>query len=106
MFRETFDFLSTAPTGSRLVFTYVPEDFITGRELFGQDVLHHKMRVKNTIWRTGFDPETMDGFLGEYGWKILEHLGYDELGERYVRPTGRDLGWMAIEGIVDAVKLQ
>ncbi len=104
--RETFNFLSTAPTGSRLVFTYTPEDFITGWELFGQDVLYEKMRVKNTIWRTGFDPETMDGFLGEYGWKILEHLGYDELGERYVRPTGRDLGWMAIERIVDAVKLQ
>lgn len=103
--RETFDFLSTAPTGSRLVFTYVPEDFITGRELFGQDVLYEKMRVKNTIWRTGFDPETIDVFLGEYGWKILEHLGYDELGERYVRPTGRDLGWMAIERIVDAVKV-
>ena len=104
--RETFDFLSTAPTGSRLVFTYVPRDFITGRELSGQNVLYQKMRVKDTIWRTGFDRGTIDGFLSEYGWKILEHLGYDELGERYVKPTGRDLTWMAIERIVDAVKVQ
>jgi methyltransferase (TIGR00027 family) len=104
--RETFNFLSTAPTGSRLVFTYTPKDFITGRELFGQEVLYEKMRLKDTIWRTGFDPEAIDEFLGQYGWRIREHLGYDALGERYVKPTGRDLTWMAIERIVDAVKVQ
>jgi len=48
----------------------------------------------------------IDEFLGQYGWRIREHLGYDVLGERYVKPTGRDLTWMAIERIVDAVKVQ
>jgi len=44
-------------------------------------------------------------FLGEYGWRVREHLGYDELGERYVNPTGRELMSMAVERIVYAEKL-
>ena len=49
------------------------------------------MLLKDKIWLFGFDPETIDEFLGEYGWRVVEHLGYDELGERYVKPTGREL---------------
>ena len=103
--RQTFDLLGTAPAGSRLVFTYTPKDFIDGRVSYGHEFLYEKMRVKDTIWHFGIDPESIDGFLGEHGWRVLEHLGYDELGERYVKPTGRDLSWMAIERIVDAEKI-
>ena len=42
--------------------------------------------------------------LGAYGWRILEHLGYKELAEQYVKPTGRSLLSMAIERIVYADK--
>ena len=56
------------------------------------------------IWHFGIDPGMVDGLLAEYGWDVVEHLGYDELHERYVRPTGRSLGWMAIERIVHAVR--
>jgi len=101
---ETFQFLSTAPAGSRLVFTYVPKDFIDGEVLYGHDYLYDQMRVKNTIWHTGFDRDAIADFLDGFGWRVREHLGYDDLGERYVIPTGRDLGWMAIERIVDAEK--
>jgi len=103
--RDTFRFLGTAPAGSRLVFTYTPKDFIDGTVFYGQEYLFKQMRVKNTIWHTGFDPEAVAEFLDEYGWRVREHLGYDELGERYVRTTGRDLTWMAIERIVDAEKV-
>ena len=48
------------------------------------------------------DPEQVEDWLDGYGWRVREHLGYDELGKRYVEPTGRGLGWMAIERIVDA----
>ena len=102
--RANFDFLSTAPGGSRLVFTYTPRDFIDGSNTFGHDYLYARMRGKDPVWLSGFDPEAIDDFLGEYGWETTEHLGYDELGERYVQPTGRDLGWMAIERIVVAEK--
>ena len=38
--RGTFDFLASAPSGSRLVFTYVQKDFIEGKELYGQQYIY------------------------------------------------------------------
>lgn len=102
--RATMEFLSRAPTGSRLAFTYTPKDFIDGEVFYGHEYLYRQMRVKDTIWQFGIDPGEVDGWLAEYGWRVLEHLGYDELGERYVKPTGRDLGWMGIERVVSAEK--
>lgn len=102
--RTTFRFLSEAPSGSRLTFTYVPRDFVEGSSLYGQEYLYKRMLVTDKIWHFGIDPETIDDFLGDYGWRTLEHLGYDELGERYVKPTGRSLRSMAIERIVLAEK--
>jgi methyltransferase (TIGR00027 family) len=102
--RSTFDFLSKASAGSRLVFTYCPKDFIEGENFYGQEYLHKQMLVKNRIWLFGIDPENVDHFIGEYGWRVIEHLGYDELDERYVKPAGRDLQSLAIERIVYAEK--
>ena len=103
--RATFDFLATAQAGSRLAFTYTPRDFIDGEVFYGQEYLYKQMLLKDKIWLFGIDPENVDDFLGEYGWRVLQHLGYDELGERYVKPTGRDLQSMAIERIVYAEKV-
>lgn len=102
--RATFAFLAAAPAGSRLVFTYTPRDFIDGDALYGQEYLYDKMRVKDRIWHFGFEPDAIETVVGDHGWRLLEHLGYDKLAERYVRPTGRELGWMAIERIVLAEK--
>lgn len=102
--RATFDFLATAPGGSRLVFTYTPRDFIDGEVFYGQEYLYKQMLVKDRIWVFGIDPDNVDEYIGEYGWRVVEHLGYDELDERYVKPTGRDLQSMAIERIVFAEK--
>jgi len=103
--RATFEFLARAPAGSRLVFTYTPKDFINGEVFYGQEFLYKKMLVKDKLWLFGIDPENVNAFLGEYGWRVVEHLGYDELGERYVKPTGRELQTMAIERIVFAEKV-
>jgi len=100
----TLDFLEKVPAGSRLVLTYTPKDFIDGENFYGCEYLYKQMRIKDQIWLTGFDPQTISGLLARYGWKVREHLGYDELDERYVKPTGRKLGWMAIERIVEAEK--
>ena len=100
--RSTMEYLAAAPPGSRLVFTYTPKDFIDGEVFYGHEFLYQKMRAKNQIWQFGIDPEQVEGWLDGYGWRVREHLGYDVLGDRYVKPTGRDLGWMAIERIVDA----
>jgi len=102
--RATFDFLARAPADSRLVFTYVPRDFIDGEQLYGQEHLHSEMLGADPIWRFGLDPDGVDGLLAGYGWRVVEHLGYDDLDERYVKPTGRNLGWIGIERIVHAHK--
>ena len=102
--RATFDFLAKAPADSRLVFTYTPRDFIDGEVFYGQEYLYKQMLVKDKIWLFGLDAEKVGDFIGEYGWRVLEHLGYDELNERYVKPTGRNLLSMAIERIVYAEK--
>ena len=102
--RATMEFLARAPAGSRLVFTYTPRDFIDGKNFYGQEYLYKKMLLKDKIWLFGFDPDDVSDFLGEYGWRVIEHLGYDELGEHYVKQTGRDLQSMAIERIVCAEK--
>ena len=103
--RATFDFLAKASVGSRLVFTYTPRDFIDGEVFYGQEYLYKKMLLKDKLWLFGIDPETIDDFLGEYGWRVLEHLDYEELGERNVKPTGRELQSMAIERMVFAEKV-
>lgn len=102
--RATLDSLNAAPAGSQLVFTYTPRDFIDGEVFYGQEYLYRQMVVKDAIWRFGIDPEELDDFLDDYGWRVVEHLDYDELCERYVTPTGRKLQSMAIERIVLAEK--
>jgi len=102
--RTTLATLADAPAGSRLVFTYTPKNFIDGDDFYGQEYLYKKMVLKDKIWLFGLNPEDVDDFLGEYGWRVLEHLGYEELADRYVNPTGRKLRSMAIERIVCAEK--
>ncbi|WP_047865852.1 SAM-dependent methyltransferase [Rubrobacter aplysinae] len=102
--RQTFDFLAQAPAGSRWAFTYVRKDFVEGEELYGLEKFYERMIVKNNAWHFGFEPEEVAGFLGEYGWRMIEHLGYDDLADRYVKPTGRELPFMAIERMVYAEK--
>jgi methyltransferase (TIGR00027 family) len=102
--RKTFDFLSRAAAGSRLVFTYVRRDFIEGKSFYGLESLYQRMVRKNRTWLFGINPDGVSDFLNEYGWRVLEHLGYDDLVKRYVEPTGRELTSMPIERIVYAEK--
>ncbi|HJL53539.1 MAG TPA: SAM-dependent methyltransferase [Arenicellales bacterium] len=103
--RRTFEFLSKAPAGSQLTFTYVRKDFIEGKNLYGLEKFYTEVIIKNKQWLFGFDPEEVDNFLSEYGWRFMEHLGYDELAERYMKPTGRELPSMMIERMVYATKM-
>lgn len=103
--RATFEYLAEAPSGSRLVFTYTPEDFIEGENFYGQRYLYNKMLIEDNICLFGIDPSKMDGLLANYGWHIREHIGYETLAERYIKPTGRELGPMLIKRLVYAEKM-
>jgi methyltransferase (TIGR00027 family) len=103
--RATFDFLARAPSGSLLAFTYVRKDFIDGESRHGHDILYEKMVLKEKSWLFGLDPGEVADFLSTYGWKVLEHLGYEELAERYVISTRTELLTTSLERIVYAEKL-
>ena len=103
--QKTFDFFAKAPAGSLLAFTYVPKDFITGENLYGQKLMYKKAVLKDKIWHFGFDPNKIEAYLNKNGWRLIEDLGYAELGDRYVKPTGRSLGVLEIERVVYAEKL-
>lgn len=102
--RATFDFLAKAEHGSLLAFTYIRKDFLDGRVMYGWENIYKKY-VKDKIWLFGMDPEELPAFLGGYGWKIVEHVGYEELAERYIKPTGRELSSTPVERIVFAKKV-
>jgi O-methyltransferase involved in polyketide biosynthesis len=80
-------------------------DFIEGKNLYGLEKFYKQNIVKNNLWLFGFAPEEVDKFLSEYGWQLTEHLGYDQLAKKYMKPTGRDLPSMKIERMVYATKL-
>ncbi|MFL0197723.1 SAM-dependent methyltransferase [Clostridium sp. WILCCON 0269] len=102
--RATFDFLAKASSGSRLAFTYVRKDFIEGRARYGWDKIYEDYVTKN-IWIFGMEPGAWPSFLKEYGWRIIEDIGYDEMAEKYVKPTGRILISTPVERMVYAEKL-
>lgn len=103
--RTTLDLLAKAVRGSRLAFTYIRKDFLDGQVMYGQEGLYKQYVVRDKIWLFGMDPEGVGDFLEPYGWRVVEHLGYEELAERYVKPTGRELASTPIERMVYAEKL-
>ncbi|MDA3624047.1 SAM-dependent methyltransferase [Saccharopolyspora sp. WRP15-2] len=102
--RRTFDFLETARTGSRLVFTYVRKDFLDGREMYGAEAAHREYVADSELWRFGWEPEEVAGFLAEYGWRQVEQVGPPQFAERYLVPNGRKLGASEVERSVLAEK--
>jgi len=103
--KKIFDFFAQAPAGSQLVFTYIQRDFIDGTNLYNQEKFYKRVVLKDKIWQFGFDPTTLGELLGRIGWKLVKDLGYAELGDRYVKPTGRNLGVLQIERVVYAEKV-
>jgi hypothetical protein len=44
-------------------------------------------------------------FLEDYGWRIIEDIGGDDLAEKYVKPTGRKFATTPIERMIYAEKI-
>ena len=102
--RTTLEGLRPTAPGSRLVFTYVRRDFIDGTNQYGARTLYRSVRKRNrpgkpekSLWHFGIQPEEAAAFLEEYGWRLIEQVGPDELIQRYVEPTGRKLKASQIE---------
>ncbi|OMC41028.1 SAM-dependent methyltransferase [Mycobacterium sp. IS-1264] len=103
--RRTLEGLRAAAPGSRFVFTYVRRDFIDGTNLYGTRTLYRNTRERHQLWHFGLQPDEVAGFLGEYGWRLVEQAGPDEFVQRYVEPTGRKLPASQLEWSVYAEKV-
>ncbi|WP_348980524.1 SAM-dependent methyltransferase [Polyangium sp. 15x6] len=102
-FRKTLGFLSKAAAGSRLIFTYIREDFLAGINFYGAERIHQDMK-KHDVWHFGIAPENVDGLLRAYGWAEHEQVGSSEYFARYIEPSGRALSVSEIERFVYAEK--
>ena len=103
--RKTFDFLAKAAPGSRLVSTYIRQDFMDGINLYGAAITYQRFRVKQELWHFGMVPEQVGTFLDGYGWREVEQMGSQECVARYIRPSGREMPVSEIERSVYAEKI-
>jgi methyltransferase (TIGR00027 family) len=95
--RRMLEGLRAVAPGSRLVFTYVRRDFIDGTNRYGTRTLYRTVRQRKQLWQFGLEPDEVAGFIAEYGWRLVEQAGPDELVARYVEPTGRTLRASGLE---------
>jgi methyltransferase (TIGR00027 family) len=103
--RRTLEGLRATAPGSRMVFTYVRRDFIDGTNRYGTRTLYRSVRQRKQLWHFGLNPDEVAGFIAEYGWRLVEQAGPDELVQRYVKPTGRKLGASQLEWSAYAEKI-
>jgi methyltransferase (TIGR00027 family) len=102
--QQTLTKLRSAPTGSRLVFTYVRRDFIDGINLYGAEGLYRRFVQRRQLWHFGLPPQEVATFLAGHGWQLSEQAGPDLIMQRYVEPTGRHLTVSPIEWTAYAEK--
>ena len=95
--RTTLTALQAAPAGSRLVFTYIREDFIDGRNMYDAAVLYKRFRQRRQVWKFGLDPDDVAAFVGTYDWQLVEQAGPDYYLQNYIQPAGRDLAASDLE---------
>ncbi len=100
-----FGTLGSAPSGSRLVFTYVPKAFIDGREMYGAELLYKRFRQRQQVWKFGLEPDDVAAFVAGYGWSLVEQAGPDYYRRNYLEPAGRNLAASQLEWAVYATKV-
>ena len=103
--RGMFEFLRGAAAGSRLVFTYVQQDFIDGVNMYGAALLYKRFRRRQQVWKFGLKPEVVAAFVGEYGWRLIEQAGPDYFVRHYIEPAGRNLTASQLEWSAYAEKV-
>ncbi len=102
---STFEFLEKAASGSRVALTYVPRDFIEGRDLLGMEMAYKKYVTDEKMWIFGLNQEEWPEFLQRYGYRLIEDVGSDQLFDKYIAPTGRMLKTTPLERMLLAEKI-
>jgi methyltransferase (TIGR00027 family) len=102
--RRTLASLSGVPATSRLIFTYVRQDFLDGTNLWESPALHEQFVGKQRLWDFGLNPEDVNPLLHEYGWAEHEQVGAAEYTRSYLEPIDRRLRVTDLERFVLAEK--
>jgi len=100
--RRTITVLAATAPGSRLVFSYIRQEFLDGTNTFGAARLHQSFVRDRGIWHFGLRPDQVAPLLAEYGWTEQEQLGGAELAQRYLEPLGRGEPVSELERLVTA----
>ncbi len=98
--RSTLAQLGDAAPGSRLVFTYIRQDFIDGTNTYGAEPVYRRFRKRRQVWKSGLVPEHVGDLLADYGWRLVEQAGPSYFRDLYIRPTGRDMTASPVEWTV------
>lgn len=98
--RATLAQLSGAAPGSKLVFTYIRQDFIDGTCLYGAESLYRRFRRRRQVWKSGMVPGLVGDLLAEHGWRLVEQAGPSYYRDTYIRPTGRAMAASPLEWTV------
>jgi O-methyltransferase involved in polyketide biosynthesis len=94
-------YVARAPSGSEIVFTYVPKDVIDGiSTAFGADGGARAGRQYH--WVSGFDPAQLPGDLRRLGLDLVEDVGATDHQARYLAPLQPSLNVFEIERIAHA----
>ncbi|MGB7357190.1 MAG: SAM-dependent methyltransferase, partial [Mycobacterium sp.] len=98
--RATLRQLGAAAPGSRLVFTYIRQDFIDGTQLYGADAVYRRFRERRQVWKSGLVPEEVGELLADCGWRLVEQAGPSYFRDTYIRPAQRSVAASRIEWTV------
>lgn len=79
LLERVFHSLARLAPGSRLAFTYVTEQFLSGEEMGANKRLHAKYVKSWGIWKSALEPETIADWLRAHGWKLESDLAPAEL---------------------------
>ena len=89
-----FETFAGASRGSRVIFTYVHADAISGRfPAPGLVKLLTRLRRIGEAWTFGFCPEVVPGYLARWGFRLIADLGAAEYRARYWPPAEQPEGY-------------
>ena len=92
---------AAAGAGSRLVFSYVRDDVVSGDAASDAErQVMARAERSGAPWRTGLDPEAVPALLERHGFEVVEEIGGEEYRAWYLEPAGRDLATLRAERVV------
>jgi len=101
--KNTLTFISKAPSGSIIVFSYILQSVIDKTsEIPGADNLLDYFESNGQSWIFGLDPSNLIGFLKQFNLTLVEDIDASYYQENYLKPLKRNLAVSKLERIAFA----